>query len=462
MPVQIIPRNQQPSFAENLVGGLVEGTSKAIPEYFKNKRTQSLLSNLGLDPNIAYLDPELRNQIVASELQYGRKKKQAEASGNVNFLPKKDNNFSEEINRTEKKSLPDFQSPGKYAPLYENNNELEEPKIIKNNPKIPFSSYPQPETTGEKRQIYTPEQLFDEGHRIAEEYRKNGIPMTDNEGVQQAQIVNNENRLYNNDVDKDILARQNAQIGYGKLAVEKLTNVYPNATDEEKALFQKKGQEIAEEIGNDESKINSRLVQEAKNLKNNMKNVLDSPSAERLFNAPWRLIQGTSKTFDQRAKDLRIKLKPILDEGLYPLARDLVSQLGYYPEEIEQVVSNLSENAHKTVAQLPKMKKIHESLSGQGKYGRFDVKFSENQKEQIKDNIYKTFQSDPSVNLLLLRKAYEDKNVDWQTFKDIVDEGILDGQIKLTPEQYYFKDNIDNPPLKNLDVILEGLNIKGR
>jgi hypothetical protein len=473
--VQVIGQNRTKPLSKGQqtakgIGEAFETGKEYLQQYYQRQlmenENEAINKNYGINLT-GITNPEARQQILINELQYGRKMKQAEASGKVPLTKNRSEDFLNQITRKPQQELPEFQTPGKNIPIpnQEPQNIEEVPyKLSKNRNKknIPFSSIPQSETSGIKRPVFTPEQVFEEGHRIAEENRSNGVPMTDVEGVQQAQLVNSENRIYNADVDSDIKARQEAQIGYGNLAVEKLGNVYPNATDEEKALFRKKGQEIAEEVGNNEAKIDARLADEAKNLKNNISNVLKSPTAERLFNAPWRKVQGESRTFDQRSKDIRLKLEPILKEGLYPLARDLVSQLGYYPEEIERIVSNLSENANKSVAQLPKMNKIYESQSSKGKYGQWEEKFSDASYEKIKNNINQTFKNDPNVNLLLLRKAYEEKNVDWKTFKDILDEGILEGQIKLSPEQYYFKDNIDSPPLNNLDIILEGLNIKGR
>ena len=85
----------------------------------------------------------------------------------------------------------------------------------------------------------------------------------------------------------------------------------------------------------------------------------------------------------------------------------------------------------------------------------------EGQKE-FAQNLQKTLQSDPNTNLLLLRKAYEDKGVDWNTFKQEFDSFLESGQIQLNDNQMNMSKYLQEPPLDRLDKLLADFNFIGR
>jgi len=146
----------------------------------------------------------------------------------------------------------------------------------------------------------------------------------------------------------------------------------------------------------------------------------------------------------------------------------LLSELGYHPEERESIITDLGEPARKIISQLPKMNKTEFKENGSEEYqfggpASFpQPEFSEQVRKQIKDSLSKIVTADPSVNLILLRKVYEDKNVDWQTFKDDINDLIIEGKFMMDDDQFKHLDLLDTPPLDNLDKLLYGIKLIGR
>jgi hypothetical protein len=152
----------------------------------------------------------------------------------------------------------------------------------------------------------------------------------------------------------------------------------------------------------------------------------------------------------------------LLNEGLYDTARNLLSELGYHPEERESIIASLGEGPKKALAEMPKIEVKKEPSFKKGYLTVDEVPLTGAQQAIIKNNMTKAFKGDRDLNLVLLRKAYEDKGVDWRSFKDTLNEMILDGDVELNDDQFNHLDLMDTPPLNNLDKILHGLNLIGR
>jgi hypothetical protein len=61
---------------------------------------------------------------------------------------------------------------------------------------------------------------------------------------------------------------------------------------------------------------------------------------------------------------------------------------------------------------------------------------------------------------VLLREAYHDKDVEWDEFKDIVEELFLKGEIELNDDQEnQLTSTLVNPPLEGLGKILKNLRL---
>ena len=160
----------------------------------------------------------------------------------------------------------------------------------------------------------------------------------------------------------------------------------------------------------------------------------------------------------------RLKLDPLLKEGLYDESRNLLNDLGYHTEETEEFIADLGENAVKSLNLLPKIEKNSPVEQEHGKFGYTTpsgkssftsiMQYSPEMKEKIENNLHQVLSSDPSTNLILLRKAYENKGVDWEGFKDALNNLILKGSVKLNADQLNFLDKLEEPPLNKLDKIL--------
>ena len=229
------------------------------------------------------------------------------------------------------------------------------------------------------------------------------------------------------------------------------------------AIFQKKGEQAGAQIKS-EADINKYLAIEAKNFKNTITNVKRDMSAPRSLNRYQRKMLGTQKNFEQAANDLRVKLKPLLDLGLYDTARNLLTDLGYYPEERENIINPLSEHEKTLMNKVPKATKISrpEELGGPQVPSFFiPYEYNPNEKENIKSGLQDLMKANPNFDLVLARKAFEDKGYDWRIFKDSLNELESQG-FKLTDDQETQRAYLDSPPLDTLGKILHGLGIVGR
>lgn len=412
--------------------------------------------NIGLDLS-GVRDPQTRQQLIADQLKFGRQMKQANAAQNINYSPgqqQQNRSSPEEMqqfvneNRPGKENLPDFQrsegngkSPGQQPA---------------------FSHAPQPETQGKKRPVLTPDQVRQEGLRIAKEQTANSIPTSPLEGYEIARGVNEDNKTYNSEVEKDISQQVRAQETYGLKAVEELNKLYPESTAEHEALARRWGEEAVNEGHTSEAAIAKQIAQKTKNFKNTIANVKKSVPAPRLGQRVKESVLGTSRNAEKTRDDIRIKLQPLLKEGLYDTSRNVLSELGYHPEERESIITDLGEIPKRTLANMPEMKKTTPPGSLYAEKSERQPYYKPEDKQKISNSMRDILTSDPSTNLILLRKAYEDKGVDWQEFKDTLNDKIISGEIKLNDDQFNHLDLLDYPPLDRLDTLLYGLGLIGR
>ncbi len=455
--VQIIPANQKPrrrTFGEQLS----EGVQKAIPmaqQYYDQHKENEALQSRGIDL-AGITDPNTRSQILAQELQQGRRQKSAEAS-----IGAQDQGLGQGL--YQKKEMPEFQTGIKKTPV-----DLGEITDRRQN----TGSIPQTETTGQKVQVLDPNQIKQIAAQKAQYLTENGVPTTVEQAYPQVQAENQERINHNARVDEDKERVIKAQNTYGKLAVEKLGNVLPTANDEQISFFRKKGEEAAQS-GKSEAEIDRMLSEEARKYKNTIANVKRSLGPERLGST--QSILGTSRDSEKRKMDLRLKLSPLLDEGQFDTARNLLSELGYHPEERETIITDLPEGARRSIAEFPKLEEKKAQYPRPMKSGGFTFKTPElkmyqikppehtpEQKQLISSSVGDILTTDPSTNLILLRSGLEKKGVDWQDFKDALNQNIIDGKVKLNDDQFNHLELLDQPPLDNLDQILYNFNLIGK
>ncbi len=362
-----------------------------------------------------------------------------------------------------KQNLPGFmQQPGQ-----ENQNQ-ENPFFPNNQPgQNGPGNIPQEATNGQAQKVLSPTERIPVIKKLMTDSAAAGIPIPYQEAKGQVDAVEEEKKLHNVEVENERKRRVGSQREYGNKAVDQLTTVFPEATPEMQAIFKKKGEEYAgSEQGHSEADIDRHLAVEAKNFKNMYSNIKNDLSAPRLQNQLQRAFLQSGKDFEQSAGDLRVKLKPLLDLGLYDTARNLLTDLGYYPEEREQIINPMGEKESTVLNRVPKAKRQLKPSNEVGAFSYDPIYFyPEGQKENIIEGLNDLYQTNPNFSLPLARKSFEDKGYDWRVFKDALNdfEGQLGQENKeLSTDQQNQRTILDTPPLNLLQKALHGLNLIGR
>ncbi len=320
---------------------------------------------------------------------------------------------------------------------------------------------PQAATTGQKQPLLDRQGKIDAARILQKQNNAAGIPTTLKEALGEVNESEADKKLYNAEVDKELAQRISAQETYGDKAVEYLKGQFPEATDEMKTIFQKKGEE-ASKRGDSQADINRYLAKEAEKFKNAIGNVNVDLDAPRLQNSFKRALEGTYKNLEKAGNDARQSLKPILDLGLYDTARKMLAKKGYGPEESESIIHPLNPESNSILSQIPKIeiKKGLATSSGQpGLYMSYQREKPD--LENIKSGLYEMKKADPNFSLILARKAFEDKGYNWREFKDALNEMQEQG-FKLEDDQEIQKGYLNTPPLNLLERMLHGINIIGR
>jgi hypothetical protein len=313
---------------------------------------------------------------------------------------------------------------------------------------------PQEATTGQKQPLLSPSELPTAAKQLQADRKAAGIPMTLPEAMAEVKAFEADKKIHNKAVDDELKQQVGAQTDYGQKAVDQLRKVYPEATPEVESVFQKFGEEEAKK-GKSEAEINRSLATKAKNFSDQIAAIKKDASAPRLFNSIGRAANGTYKDLESSIEDLRVKLKPILDMGLYDTARNLVSGLDYYPEEVEMTVNPLAEREKVLLNKVPKIK------MGNSKNPSFLNPEPIRDQESVKSALTDLKNANPNFSLVLGRKALEDKGYDWRMYKDALNELQQQG-FELTDDQRKQMEILDSPPLSGLQRILHDMKIIGR
>lgn len=325
---------------------------------------------------------------------------------------------------------------------------------------------PQAATSGMKQPVLSNSDLIKKSKPLAKEMTAAGIPTTPAQAYEILKGQNEDTIESNKLVEQERKERVGEQRTYGTLGEEAIQKVFPEATPEQVAYFKRKGEDFAGQ-NKSEADIQRALATEAKNFKNMISKVKNSIPPARSYNRAYQSAMGTSRENEKRQADARIKVEPLLKEGLYDTARNLLADVGYYPEEREGIVSSLGENTVKSINQMPRIWNEKEMgiLERQGRKFQPNPRpnYTPEKQEIFTQNLAQTLQNDPATNLILLRRKYEDdKGVDWQLYKDSLNELISTGQFKPNADQFNQLDSLEQPPLDLLGKILYGIGIGGR
>lgn len=291
------------------------------------------------------------------------------------------------------------------------------------------------------------DEIIDVANQNAKKKTDSGLPTTFEQEFNTVKALNDEAQNQNEKI-------KNKQIEYGSLGEQKIEKLMPDANDEIRSIFKKKGEESFLE-GKTEGEISSELSKEARKFKNYIANVKNGISP-----------LSPHKKFELIKKDVQAKIKPLLELGLYDTTRNMLSELGYYPEQREDIISSLSENTKKQLLNFPNLKRPEKTWneyfteSGDPFSGKRQKKaFSPEDTQKLQDNMKEILNVDPSANLILLRKAYEEKGVDWDEFKNNLNDLIINGDVNLNEDSFNQLDTLEQPPLNGLEKILKNLRI---
>lgn len=442
--IPMLQINKKPTFVDRLNAGVSQGVQHLADYQSIARENEAIKKRTGLDL-AGIQDPATRQQLLANELKYEMARKKAQADQNANLTSDQTTQQGQMQPQQEVKNTPSL-------------------KGAKAREKAPFKStlLPQQQTTGELRPVLNPLELNEEAKRLQRYYNEQNIPMQLEEARQMVKDINEDNKLYNYETKLENRDLTEYKEKYGALGKEKILNYMADATPDIQEYFAKRGEEIAEEKNLSPADAEKRLTKEVIKFKNDIENIKSHLPARRAYNNIQSDLLGTSVKAETERASLRADLKPILEKGFYGLARTLLEDRGYYPEERETILSSLGETASKQVAQLPEMKKTLFLSNPKSSYTPYEERYTPQQEQQIRKTIRDTLKADPATNLLLFRKALEDKNVDHEIFLDEISKMEYEGEFEYNEEQQTVKDLLKQPPLDRLQKILYGLNLRGR
>jgi len=299
---------------------------------------------------------------------------------------------------------------------------------------------------GQESKYVPPEQIKSLANRNAHEKLNRGIPTTIDAEV--GLIEQDNARLAQHQARQEVA---------GAKARDALSKVYPDATDEQQAILARKAEQYITQ-GLSVGEQDRRMAVDAKNMKNQVSSIEKALPPKRFYTVAKEKLLGTGRSAEKTRESIRLKLKPLLDDAQFDTARTLLKNRGYGPEEAEAIVSNLSNETKKNLQGFEPIKKgaFHDDPS----YRAFKEGSPEAQK--FGQNLQQTMQADPATNLILLRKEYEDRGVDWRSFKDQLDNLQSQDVFKPNDDQMKQIDLLDQPPLDRLDVLLHNFGFKGR
>lgn len=327
---------------------------------------------------------------------------------------------------------------------------------------------PQEATSGQARPVLSGDQLLQKAQQRQQEFAKKGIIKPFEYFYDQVVNENEQNRHFNQNVENERIKRIQSQEKYGELAEQRLKKLIPDASDEEAAIFKKIGEEAA---GGDKSQaeIDRNITTEVNKYKNSLTNIKDNLEAPRIQNKLQRSFLGKGADIKSVEQDARAAIRPLLEKGLYEKSRTMLANAGFYPEERETIIfGEMPKDLKQSVSSIPKARYSttrEHPLSLTRGFTPPTKEYDMKSRIDLLDNMSKIWgegQND-KINLLQLRKEYEDKGYDWRVFKDAMNEMVNNGHIKLNDDQQNTLNSyLNNPPFSGLGFLLNKMGLMGR
>jgi hypothetical protein len=452
MTIPIIPENRRRGLGQQLAGGLAQGLPQAIQQFTQYNALQNenaaLKNQLGLDLT-GIMNPETRQALIADQLKFGRAKKEAEVSQGVNYLPKPNylNDASAQANIVPR------EQPGQVGAK---KSEVPQPyglDVPQQKPKKKASNRPQEETSGIGKELIDPDQFYEEALKLSQYFTSQGSNTTVDEAAAILGQGQAQTERWNAKTKEDILNRQAFADRYHNL-VQRYYNTLPENSPMRNPRVQAYLNGKAEDYAGDETKesaIQAKIAKDLQDLNDQFDDARTAIPRANFASKALRKALGTDRG-EKAIGDIRTKVQPLLDLGFHDEIRAMLGEKDYRPELIENVVSNLSENANKSINEMPNLGPPEKSW-----WNRTPQEMDQrnrlegNKLGQFQENLQKTLQLDPQTNLILLRQQYGKKGVDWEDFWDTLQPMINNGQFKPTPEQQKQLNNLSQPPLDGLD-----------
>lgn len=299
--------------------------------------------------------------------------------------------------------------------------------------------------------VLNPEQLKQQAAIRVNQKAERGLPSSYEDELR---TLTNENAM--------ALQQRDIQNRYGSLAEEALQKIMPGASDETKSIISSKIQNLSNE-GYDEAHIKKQAAREAQKIANQHSAIVKSlPPPDRFFTKVGNLITGKGRNSEAVRNSVKLKIKPLLDEGQFDTARRLMQKAGYAPEERETIISDLSEPSQKVISQFEPVKRSAYNKLKNRAMDEGPARLDEQDLFRFRDSLKDLFTKDPSTNIILARKEYEDKGVNWKDFADILQDLEINNEIQLNDDQQNYRNVIDEPPLGRLQRALHAFGLAGR
>jgi len=340
--------------------------------------------------------------------------------------------------------------PGEYkknAPSFLNMNA----KSDENQPfeEVPKKTglIPQRTVPNELRPVPSVEEVEQLGVAIA---RENNLP--DQEGIdialQKRQDLINQNNMVRSE-DQAIAQKKSELNAIGQT---RAMNSIQTADPEVFTHFGKEAEKLGEVVDSP-AELDNAIEKNIREYKTNVARVSRSIPSPR----------GEKKD----KSNIKNLLKPL---AAFPnVQREILSEKGYDLEEREDLVSGLSEYSNKVIAQMPSInKKGRVTPTGMGSASlassfneMSNRTYTPQEKELIDQTVDDIFSSDPSSNIVLVRKALESKGVNWRAYKDALDKAVDEGKLKMTDEQFDHYSQMNEPPISFLGHISRFFRTRG-
>lgn len=290
--------------------------------------------------------------------------------------------------------------------------------------------------------------------------------IVDNGGIPDQQVIENiiqneENiKNKNNEIitneNKEIEARQ--QNRKGRLD-KRFNDAFPNATPEEKGIFERFTNEANNaEFENDQYEHGRRKYLEYETAKNSLLRGQDLGGP--LTNL-WRKARSSFKSKEDIIKDSTAPVKKLIDLGLENEARDiLTNSIGLGAEDAELTMFQPTKKQWQEFNTFPMnkdLKKTNKPIYGEAtamKYPGEENALPAEKFIKFKDDVVKVLKNNPGINIIAFRGVVNhDKGYSWTDFSKAISEAIDEGDFKPDPIQEQQLNVIRNAPLPGMSQI---------